>query len=143
MTQTPEQTRTDPAALHEESGGRRHHRRLRQFAGLGAGAALGCVVGLALEVFVGLHRLTGQASNPFALVFGLPVALAIAGGLFGLLLGTTGEVAVEDAPVRVRWHRGLGRAATSTRGQLPGSSVPPGIPGDDPSRSYDTRSSRA
>jgi hypothetical protein len=108
--------------------------------------ALGCGVGIALEVGIGLHRLTGEASDPFAVVFGLPLALAVAGGLFGLLLATTAEVAVEDAPVRVRWYRGLGRAATSTRGQLPGSSVPPGVPGDDradtPAGGY-TRSSRA
>jgi hypothetical protein len=104
---------------------------VRQFTGLFGGAAVGFTAGLILQWAIGLTRITGHADNPFSVIFGLPVAMAIAFGLFGLLLATTREVAVVDAPVRVRWFRGLGRAATSTRGQLPGSSVPPGTTGDE------------
>ena len=124
-------THPPEAAFHEETSRRRHGRRRRQCTGLAAGAAIGFVAGLVLQEVIGLGRITGHADNPFSVIFGLPVAMAIAFGLFGLLLATTREVAVVDAPVRVRWFRGLGRAATSTRGQLPGSSVPPGTTGDE------------
>ena len=93
--------------------------------GLAAGAASGLVVGLLLEWAIGSERLTGHADDPFSIAFGLPVALAIAAGLFGLLVGTAREEPVEDAPVRVRRFRRMGRAAVSKRGQLPGSPVPP------------------
>ena len=93
--------------------------------GLAAGAASGFVVGLLLEWAIGSERLTGHADDPFSIAFGLPVALAIAAGLFGLLVGTAREAPVEDAPVRVRRFRRMGRAAVSKRGQLPGSPVPP------------------
>ena len=93
--------------------------------GLAAGAAAGFVVGLLLEWAIGSERLTGHADDPFSIAFGLPVALAIAAGLFGLLVGTAREEPVEDAPVRVRRFRRMGRAAVSKRGQLPGSPVPP------------------
>jgi hypothetical protein len=52
--------------------------------------------------------------------------------LFGLMLGTTREVAVVDAPVRDPRYRRLGKAATSERGQLPGSTVEPRTPDDGP-----------
>jgi hypothetical protein len=51
-------------------------------------------------------------------------------GLFGLMLGTTRDVEVVDAPVRVPGFRRLGRAATSERGQEPGSPVTPRYPDD-------------
>jgi hypothetical protein len=41
------------------------------------------------------------------------------------MLGTAGEVEVVDAPVRMPRFRRMGRAATSERGQLPGSPVAP------------------
>lgn len=93
--------------------------------GLAAGAAAGFVVGLLLEWAIGSERLTGHADDPFSIAFGLPVALAIAAGLFGLLIGTAREEPDVDAPVRVARFRRLGRAATSSRGQLPGSPVRP------------------
>jgi len=100
---------TDPgSALRAESPRREQHRRKSQFGGLFAGAMAGLVAGVLIQWVFGSERLTGHADDPFSLAFGLPVALAIAAGLFGLLLGTAREAAVVDAPVRV-----------------PGSPVPP------------------
>jgi hypothetical protein len=113
------------SALRSESPRREHHRRRSQFAGLFAGAAAGLVAGVVIQWIFGSERLTGHADDPFSLAFGLPVAMAIAAGLFGLLLGTAQEPPVEDAPVRDRRFRRLGRAAVSKQGQLPGSAVPP------------------
>jgi hypothetical protein len=113
------------SAFRSESPRRERHRRRSQFGGLFAGAAAGFVAGLLVQWAVGAERLTGHVDDPFSVAFGLPVALAIAAGLFGLLLGTAKEPPVEDAPVRVGRFRRLGRAATSTQGQLPGSPVPP------------------
>jgi hypothetical protein len=113
------------SALRAESPPRREHRRKSQFAGLAAGALAGLLIGILLQWAIGSERLTGHADDPFSVGFGLPVALAIAAGLFGLLVGTAREAPVEDAPVRVRRFRRMGRAATSSRGQLPGSPVPP------------------
>jgi hypothetical protein len=112
-------------ALRAESPRRERHRRKSQFAGLAAGALAGVVAGVLIQWAVGSERLTGHADDPFSLAFGLPVAMGIAAGLFGLLLGTAYEPPVEDAPVRVRRFRRLGRAAVSKQGQLPGSPVPP------------------
>jgi hypothetical protein len=121
-----ETSRHQPSsALRAESPGTERHRRFSQFGGLFAGAAAGLIAGLLIEWVFGTERLTGHADDPFSLAFGLPVALAIAAGLFGLLLGTAREPAVEDAPVRVSRFRRMGRAATSRQGQLPGSPVPP------------------
>jgi len=117
--------RQPESTLRAESAPRRRHRRRSQIAGLAAGAAAGFVAGIVLEWAIGSERLTGHADDPFSLAFGLPVALAIAVALFGLLLGTAREEPVEDAPVRVRRFRRMGRAAVSTQGQVPGSPVPP------------------
>jgi len=117
--------RESGSALRSESPRRERHRRRSQFGGLAAGAVAGLVVGVLIQWAFGSERLTGHADDPFSLAFGLPVALAIAAGLFGLLLGTAQEPALEDAPVRVGRFRRLGRAATSRQGQLPGSPVPP------------------
>lgn len=126
------ETRTQPprGSLQQEGQGRRHGRRRRQFTGLVAGVVVGWLIGFGLEYAVGSRPVTGSASNPFSIAFGLPLALAVAVGLFGLMLGTTREVDVVDAPVRVGRYRRLGRAATSERGQLPGSAVPPRYPDD-------------
>ena len=121
-------------SLQEEGPGRRHGRRRRQFTGLAAGVVVGWLIGFGLEYAVGSRPVTGSASNPFSVAFGLPLALAVAVGLFGLMLGTTSEVDVVDAPVRVGRFRGLGRAATSERGQLPGSAVAPRYPDERPRR---------
>jgi hypothetical protein len=113
------------SALRAESPRREEHRRRSQFGGLAAGAAAGFVVGILIQLAFGTERLTGHADDPFSLAFGLPVALAIAAGLFGLLLGTAREPPVVDAPVRVGRFRRMHRAAVSRQGQLPGSPVPP------------------
>ena len=122
--------RTQPPAesLREEGRGRRHGRRRRQFTGLAAGVVVGWLIGFGLEYAIGSRPVTGSASNPFSVAFGLPLVLAVAVGLFGLMLGTTSEVDLVDAPVRVGRFRRLGRAATSKRGQLPGSTVAPRYP---------------
>jgi uncharacterized membrane protein YeiB len=126
------ETRPPPGSLQEEGAGRRHGRRRRQFTGLAAGAVTGWLIGFGLEYAVGSRLVTGSTSNPFSVAFGLPLALAVALGLFGLMLGTTREVDVVDAPVRVGRYRRLGRAATSEQGQLPGSPVTPRYPDDLP-----------
>jgi len=118
-------------ALRAESPRREHSRRKRQIAGLAAGALAGLVAGIVIEYVIGSERLTGHADDPFSLAFGLPVAMAIAVGLFGLLLGTAREAPVQDAPVRERRFQRLGRAAVSKQGQLPGSPVPPVYDDDD------------
>ena len=124
---------TEPgSALRAESPGRERHRRRSQLAGLGAGAAAGFIAGVLIQWAIGSERLTGHADDPFSLAFGLPIALAIAAGLFGLLLGTASEAPVVDAPVRVRRFRRMHRAAVSRQGQLPGSPVPPVHRIDDP-----------
>jgi hypothetical protein len=126
------QMQPTPDSLREEGEGRRHGRRRRQFTGLAAGAAVGWLIGFGLEYAIGARLVTGSASNPFSVAFGLPLALAVACGLFGLMLGTAGDVEVVDAPVRMARFRRLGRAATSERGQLPGSPVAPRMPSDRP-----------
>ncbi len=117
-------------SLREEAPRGRERRRRRQYSGLVAGLVLGWLVGFGAEYAVGARLVTGSASNPFSIAFGLPAALAVMFGLFGLMLGTTREVEVVDAPVRTPRFRQLGRAATSERGQLPGSPVPPRYEGE-------------
>jgi hypothetical protein len=116
--------------LREEGPGRRHGRRRRQLTGLAAGFVIGWLVGFVVEYAVGSSLVTGSASDPFSVAFGLPAALGIMFGLFGLMLGTTREVEVVDAPVREPRYRRLGRAATSERGQMQGSTVAPRTPDD-------------
>jgi hypothetical protein len=117
-------------ALHEEGPGQRHGRRRRQLAGLVAGFASGWLIGFLVEYAIGSRLVTGSASDPFSVAFGLPAALGIMFGLFGLMLATTREVEVVDAPVREPRYRRLGRAATSERGQVQGSTVAPRTPDD-------------
>jgi hypothetical protein len=126
--ETPQQP--SPGALREEGEGRRHSRRVHQFGGLAIGAVIGWLIGFGPEYAIGARLVTGSASTPFSIAFGLPLAVAVACGLFGLMLGTAGEVDVVDAPVRVARFRRMGRAATSERGQLPGSPVAPRTPYD-------------
>ena len=118
-------------ALRAESPHRERNRRRRQIGGLAAGALTGLLAGVVIEYVIGSERLTGHANDPFSLAFGLPVAMAIAVGLFGLLLGTARVPPVEDAPVRERRYQRLGRAAVSKQGQLPGSPVPPAYDDED------------
>jgi hypothetical protein len=118
-------------SLHQQEGpGGEHGRRTRQLGGLAAGFVLGWVIGFLVEYAIGSRLVTGSASDPFSVAFGLPAALGIMFGLFGLMLGTTREVEVVDAPVRDPRYRRLGKAATSERGQLQGSTVPPRTPDD-------------
>ncbi len=118
-THPPEQT------LNEEGTGRRRGRRRRQLTGLVAGLVLGWVLGFAFEYAVGSRLTTGSASDPFTVAFGVPAAVAVAFGLFGLLLGTTREVQVVDAPVRDPRYERVGRAAASERGQTQGPAATP------------------
>jgi len=120
-----------PGSLHQQEGpGGEHGRRKRQLGGLAAGFVLGWVIGFIVEYAIGSRLVTGSASDPFSVAFGLPAALGIMFGLFGLMLGTTREVEVIDAPVREPRYRRLGKAATSERGQLQGSTVKPRTPDD-------------
>ena len=120
-----------PGSLHQQEGpGGEHGRRKRQLGGLAAGFVLGWVIGFIVEYAIGSRLVTGSASDPFSVAFGLPAALGIMFGLFGLMLGTTREVEVIDAPVREPRYRRLGKAATSGRGQLQGSTVKPRMPDD-------------
>jgi hypothetical protein len=124
-------TQPPPGSLHQQEGpGGEHGRRRRQFGGLAAGFVLGWLIGFLLEYAIGSKLVTGSASDPFSVAFGLPAARGIMFGLFGLMLGTTREVEVIDAPVREPRYRRLGKAATSERGQLPGSTVAPRTPDD-------------
>jgi hypothetical protein len=116
--------------LREEGAGQRHGRRRRQLTGLAAGFVAGWLVGFVVEYAIGSTLVTGSASDPFSVAFGLPAALGIMFGLFGLMLATTREVEVVDAPVREPRYRRLGRAATSERGQMQGSTVAPRTPDD-------------
>jgi hypothetical protein len=118
------------ALSQQEGPGGRHGRRRRQLGGLAIGFAVGWVAGFVVEYAIGSRVITGSASNPFSVAFGLPAALGIMFALFGLMLGTTREVAVVDAPVREPRYRRLGKAATSERGQLQGSTVAPNTPDD-------------
>ena len=125
-------THTHPPAetLREEGPGQRRGRRRRQFLGLAGGFVVGWLVGFLLEYVIGSRLVTGSASDPFSVAFGLPAALGVMCALFGLMLGTVREVAVVDAPVREPRYSRLGRAATSERGQLQGSTVAPRTPDD-------------
>jgi hypothetical protein len=116
--------------LNEEGAGRRHGRRRRQLTGLAAGLVLGWAIGFAVEYAVGSRLTTGSVSDPFTVAFGLPAAVAVAFGLFGLLLGTTSEVQVVDAPVRDPRYERAGRAAASERGQTHAAADAPRPPAD-------------
>ncbi len=118
------------ALSQQEGPGGRHGRRKRQLGGLVIGFVVGWVTGFLVEYTIGSNVITGSASNPFSVAFGLPAALGVMFALFGLMLGTTREVAVVDAPVRDPRYRRLGKAATSERGQLQGSTVTPRTPDD-------------
>ena len=118
------------ALSQQEGPGGRHGRRKRQLGGLAAGFVIGWVTGFVVEYAIGSRLVTGSASDPFSVAFGLPAALGIMFGLFGLMLGTIREVAVVDAPMRDPRYRRLGKAATSERGQLQGSTVAPRTPDD-------------
>jgi hypothetical protein len=125
-----------PGSLRQQEGpGGQHGRRRRQLGGLAAGFVVGWLIGFLVEYAIGAKLVTGSASNPFSIAFGLPAALGIMFALFGLMLGTIREVEVVDAPVREPRYRRLGKAATSERGQLQGSTVKPRTPDDvDPER---------
>ena len=100
-------------------------RRRRRLAIIAAGTLTGLVVGGLVVLVVDAPRATGSGDNPAVWVVGLPGFLAIAGTVIGWVAAGLPSVEVVDAPVRQRWFRRAGRAATSEQGQLPGSEVPP------------------
>src|SRR6476620_4689979 len=92
---------------------------------IAAGTLPGLVVGGLVVLLMDAPRATGSGDNPAVWVFGLPGFLAIAGTVIGWVAAGLPSVEVVDAPVRQRRFRRAGRAATTERGQLPGSEVPP------------------
>jgi hypothetical protein len=100
-------------------------RRRSRLAIVLAGAVGGYVVGAAAVLIDSQRRYTGDPSHPATWLIGLPLLLAIVGTVAAVLLDATRDVEDVDAPVRLRRFRRQGRAATSTRGQTPGSDVPP------------------
>jgi len=99
--------------------------RHRRLAIIAAGTLTGLVVGGLVVLLMDAPRATGSGDNPAVWVFGLPGFLAIAGTVIGWVAAGLPSVEVVDAPVRQRRFRHAGRAATTERGQLPGSEVPP------------------
>jgi hypothetical protein len=99
--------------------------RHRRLAIIAAGTLTGLVVGGLVVLLMDAPRATGSGDNPAVWVFGLPGFLAIAGTVIGGVAAGLPSVEVVDAPVRQRRFRHAGRAATTERGQLPGSEVPP------------------
>jgi hypothetical protein len=99
--------------------------RRRRIATVVAGGVGGYVIG-GIAVFLDSQsRYTGQPSHPETWIFGLPLVLAIIGTIGALLVDGARNSEDVDAPVRLRRFRRQGRAATSVRGQTPGSDVPP------------------
>ena len=122
---------TVPGSLHQQEGpGRGARPPRRQFGGLAAGFVLGWLIGFLVEYAIGSKLVTGSASDPFSVAFGLPAALGRHVRPLRPDAGTTREVEVVDAPVREPRYRRLGKAATSERGQLQGSTVEPRTPDD-------------
>ena len=89
------------------------------------GAAVGYGLGACFVVVFDRPRYSGSDSDLLVWLVGLPTLLAIAGAVIGSLVAAWPTVEDVDAPMRVRRFARQGRAATSERGQLPGSSVPP------------------
>jgi len=109
------------APIVDDSPPRRH----RRLAIIAAGTLTGLVVGGLVVLLVDAPRATGSGDNPAVWVFGLPGFLAIAGTVIGWVMAGLPSAPVMDAPVRQRRFARRGVAATSVRGQTPGSDVPP------------------
>jgi len=90
-----------------------------------SGTAIGFLLGAAVVLLVDRSRDTGDSGNLAVWVFGLPLLLAIAGTVIGWVMAGLPSAPVMDAPVRQRRFARRGVAATSVRGQTPGSDVPP------------------
>jgi hypothetical protein len=116
-----ERDAAEGAPIVDDSPPRRH----RRLAMIAAGTLTGLLVGGLVVLLVDAPRATGRGDNPAVWVFGLPGFLAIAGTVIGWVAAGLPSVEVVDAPVRQRRFRRAGRAATTERGQLPGSEVPP------------------
>jgi uncharacterized integral membrane protein len=99
--------------------------RRKQLATVFGGTLVGLVVGALLVVLIDRQNSTGSSGNIETWLFGLPILLAIAGTVIGSVLAGMRNVDDVDAPVRLRRFARRGRAATSVKGQLPGSDVPP------------------
>lgn len=89
------------------------------------GALVGYGVGAAFVVVVDRARYSGADSDLVVWLVGLPTLLAIGGAVIGSLVAAWPSVEDVDAPMRVDRYVRQRRAATSQRGQLPGSAVPP------------------
>jgi len=100
-------------------------RRRRRLLTILAGTATGLIIGGVLVALLDASRYTGDNTDPWVWVVGLPGLLAIAGTVIGWVLAGAPSAEVVDAPVRQRSFEQRGVAATSVDGQEPGSDVPP------------------
>jgi MFS family permease len=100
-------------------------RRRRRLLTILGGTAVGLIIGGGLVLFLDAGHYTGDNSNPWVWLVGLPALLAIAGTVIGWVLAGLPSAEVVDAPVRQRSFEQRGVAATSVDGQEPGSDVPP------------------
>jgi hypothetical protein len=97
----------------------------RRLVAVLTGACIGYAIGAVFVLTVNQARYSGRASDIVVWLIGLPILLAIAGAVIGSLAAAWRTVEDVDAPLRVPRFERQGRAATSERGQLPGSAVPP------------------
>jgi hypothetical protein len=70
--------------------------------------AIAYTIGVIAVVVIDNRRLTGNPHDPFVYLIGLPMLIAIAGGVMGALVSVLSYSEEVDAPVR-----------TNTRGQTP------------------------
>jgi hypothetical protein len=100
----------------------RTHRRILAVL---IGALVGYGLGACFVIVFDRARYSGADSDLVVWLVGLPTLLAIGGAVIGSLVAAWPTVEDVDAPMRVDRYARKGRAATSQRGQLPGSAVPP------------------
>jgi hypothetical protein len=117
----PEAGVGDRTPIVDEEPVTRHKQLVTVFGGTVVGFGLGALFVLLID----RRNYTGSADNLPTWLFGLPVLLAIAGTVIGMVLAGMRNVDDVDAPVRLRRFARRGQAATSVDGQLPGSEVPP------------------
>jgi hypothetical protein len=110
----------------------RAHRRILAVV---IGAVVGYGLGAGFVVVVDRARYSGADSDLLVWLLGLPTLLAIAGAVIGSLVAAWPTVEDVDAPMRVDRYVRQRRAATSQRGQLPGSAVPPRYEDETPPQS--------
>jgi MFS family permease len=100
-------------------------RKRRRLLTILAGTAAGLIIGGVLVALLDSYKYTGDNSDPWVWLVGLPGLLAIAGTVIGWVYAGAPSAEVVDAPVRQRSFEQRGVAATSVDGQEPGSAVPP------------------